>query len=293
MILSCYYRRPVDRDYNKMTEQDCSQVVTHYGGNKFGNLTEVDVGPNGEVIVVDHSNNCVIVLDDKLNLLRVIGQGSGDSRLFRPDGVAVTDNVIAVGDWGNHQVKKYSLKGELLAVIGYLGSKNGQFNRPRGLAFNNNKMLYVVDRGNFRIQVFQPDNKFAVTFGSKGLYPGQFQCPVGIAIDLNDNVLITDRDADCIHLFNNQNSFIKKFDCHNVYAIVTSATGYLISGHSGNDNKIKAWCPGIEYNLINQFGKKGSKQGEFYGIMGTAMSSTGVIYVVEWDNMRIQVISSS
>ena len=33
VILLCYYRTPVDRDYNKMTEQDCSQVVTHYGGN--------------------------------------------------------------------------------------------------------------------------------------------------------------------------------------------------------------------------------------------------------------------
>ena len=36
ILLSCYYRTPVDRDYNKMTEQDCSQVVTHYGGNEFG-----------------------------------------------------------------------------------------------------------------------------------------------------------------------------------------------------------------------------------------------------------------
>ena len=73
VILSCYYRIPVDRGYNKMTEQDCSQVVTHYGGNKFGNLTDVDVGPNGEVIVVDHHNNCIVMFDDKLNLLRVIG----------------------------------------------------------------------------------------------------------------------------------------------------------------------------------------------------------------------------
>ena len=54
-----------------------------------------------------------IVLDNKLNLLKVIGQGirSGNSRLVNPDSVAVTDNVIAVSDWGSHQVKKYSLQG--------------------------------------------------------------------------------------------------------------------------------------------------------------------------------------
>ena len=43
VIMSCYYRTPVDRDYNKMTEQDCSRVVTHYEGNKFGYLTDVAV----------------------------------------------------------------------------------------------------------------------------------------------------------------------------------------------------------------------------------------------------------
>ena len=69
VIPSCYYRTPVDRDYNKMTEQDCSQVVTHYGGNKFSHLRDVAVGPNGEVVIVDYGNCSVILLDDKLNLL--------------------------------------------------------------------------------------------------------------------------------------------------------------------------------------------------------------------------------
>ena len=276
-----------------MTEQDCSRVVTHYGEKKFSNLTDVDVGPNGEVIVVDHNNNSVVVFDDKLNKFRVIGQGNGDSKLVKPDGVAVTDNVIAVGDWGTHQVKKYSLQGDSLAVIGCYGDKNGQFDCPRGLAFNNKKMLYVVDRGNYRVQVFQQDNKFAATFGSKGLSPGQFQCPVVIAIDHNNNIFVTDRDADCIHLFNPSNQFLQKFDCHNVFTIVTSPTGYLITGHKGENNKIKVWRPDNKFKLINQFGKRGTKQGEFYGIMGMAMSSTGVIYVVEWGNMRIQVIGSS
>ena len=49
VILSCYYRVPVDRDYSKITEQDCSQLVTHYGGKGFGCLCDVAVGPNGEV----------------------------------------------------------------------------------------------------------------------------------------------------------------------------------------------------------------------------------------------------
>ena len=81
VILSYYYRVLVAlRDY-KMTESHC-QVMTHYGGNKFGNLGNVAVGGNDEILIVDHTNKCVIVLDCNFALLALIGQESGDSRFI-------------------------------------------------------------------------------------------------------------------------------------------------------------------------------------------------------------------
>ena len=290
VILSCYYRTPVDRDYNKMTEQDCSQVVTHYGGNKFGHLWDVAVAPTGEVVIVDHDNHHVIVLDDKLKLLKLIGQGSGNSRLVTPVGIAVTNNVIAVSDWGSHQVKRYSLQGEFLSIIGCHGDKNGQFNHPRGLAFNRNKLLYVVDGYNHRVQVFQEDDTFAFGFGSKGNSPGQFQYPDRIAIDPNNNVLVIDYNANCIHLFTDNGQFIQTINSNRPHAITISPTGYLITSHGGYHNKIRVWSP--TYQLINQFGIKGSKQGEFYVINGMAIDSSGTIYVADYNNKRLQVISN-
>ena len=290
VILSYYCRTPVDRDYNKMTEQDCSQLVTHYGENKFGRLCDVAVGPNGEVLIVDYGNNSVVLLDDKLNLLKVIGQGNGNSRLVKPDGVAVTDNVIAVSDCGSHQVNKYSLQGELLSVIGCHGNKCGQFYYPRGLAFNNNNSLYVVDRDNYRIQVFQQDDKFAFSFGKKGSNPGQFQCPVRIAIDHNNNVLVTDYHANCIVIFTQSGEFIQTINSYRPCAITISPTGYLIVDHDRDDN-IKVLSP--TYQCIKRVGKRGSKQGEFNNIHGMAIDSNGTIYVAEWNNKRLQVISNS
>ena len=292
VTLSCYYRTPVDyRDYNKMTEQDCSQVVTHYGGNKFGGLYDVAIAPTGEVVIVDYDNRCVVVLDDELDLLGVIGQDNGNSRLVRPDGVAVTDNVIAVSDSDTHQVKKYSLQGELLSIIGCHGDKNGQFDYPKGLAFNNNKLLYVGDGGNHRLQVFRQDDKFAFSFGNRGNNPGQLECPVRIAIDPNNNVLVTDCDANCIHLFTHNGQFIQTISSYEPCAITISPTGYLITSHLGDDNKIRVWSP--TYQLINQFGKKGYKQGEFHSIRGMAIDSSGNIYVAEWGNNRLQVITNN
>ena len=287
VILLCYYRTPVDRDYSKMTERDCSQVVTHYGGKEFSCLRDVAVGPNGEVVLVDFDNGSVLLLDNKLNLLKVIGQGSGNSELVGPDGVAVTDNIIAVSDCGSHQVKKYSLQGELLSVIGIRGNKNGQFNYPRGLAFNNKNLLHVVDGGNYRVQVFQRDDKFAFSFGNRG----QFQSPVRIAIDHNNNVIVTDNDANCIVIFTQSGKFMHAVNCYSPYAISISPTGYLITGHYGVDNKIRIWSH--TYQCIKMFGKYGSKQGEFNGLRGTAVDTSGTIYVAEEYNKRLQIISNS
>ena len=285
-------RIPVDyRDYNEMTEQDCSQVVTHYGEKKFGCLTDVGVGPKGEVVIVDQDNKCVVVLDDKFNLLKVIGQGNGNSNLVRPDGVAVIDNIIAVSDYDSHQVKKYSLQGEIKSVIGQQGNKEGEFYHPRGLTFDKNNKLYVVDRGNYRVQVLQKDDTFDFTFGSKGSDPGQFQHPIVVSTDPNNsNVLVTDGGIDCIHIFSNLGQFIQRVKCDisQLYAFTMSPTGYLISGHRGDGSKISVCSP--SYQTIKKFGKKGSKQGEFSGIMGMAMSPTGIIYLVEWNNQRLQVI---
>ena len=272
-----------------MRERHC-QVMTHYGGNKFGCLTDVAIGANDEVVIVDSANKCVIVLDCNFTLLAVIGRGSGDSRLDWPDGVAVSmDGVIAVSDCGSHQVKKYSQQGKLLSVIGNSrGSKNGQFNCPRGLAFSSNNMLYVVDAHNRRVQVFQPNDTFAFTFGSKGSNPGQFQFPFRIAIDIDNKVFVTDLD---ISLFNHTGSFISRITCDRPYAITVSPDGYITAGCQSNDNRIKVWSP--THQLVHQFGKKGSQQGEFYGLSGIAMNSTGTIYVVEDINKRLQVISES
>lgn len=162
-----YCRIPVDRDYKNMTKQNCSQLVTQCGGKPFDNLRDVTIGMHGEIVIVDSGNRCVIILDDKLNMLKVIEHDSNNSRLVNLGSVAVTGNAIAVSDCGSHQVKKYSLHGQPLSIIGCYGNVNGKFNCPSGLAFNNNNLLYVIDKHNYRVRVFQQDDTFAFSFGKR------------------------------------------------------------------------------------------------------------------------------
>ena len=128
-------------------------------------------------------------------------------------------------------------------------------------------------------------------YGFRGSNPEkllQFQRPARIAIDPNNNVLVTDCDANCINIFTDKGQFIQTVNSDSPLAIIISPTGYLITGHHGDDHRIRVWSP--TYQLINQFGKKGSKLGEFHGTAGMSMDSSGTMYVAEADNKRLQVI---
>jgi len=87
------------RDYTNISKRHC-QVITHYEGNKFGRVTDVAIGVNDEVVIVDTTNKHVIVLDCNFALLAVIGQQT-NCKLDEPRCVAISkDGIIAVSDWG-------------------------------------------------------------------------------------------------------------------------------------------------------------------------------------------------
>ena len=226
-IISCFRVTTPLRDYTKIEEQNC-QLVTHYGGKKFIAPCNVAIGPNDEVVVVDRDNKEVIIFDKDLKLIRTFGQGSGDSKLNCPEGITVDYNVIAVSDYRDHVVKKFSLQGDYLSKFGSHGRGDGQFNNPQGLCFNSKGLLYVVDRSNHRVQVFR-GNVFLFKFGSKGPNPGQFKNPSYIAMDSSDQVYVADYDDDGVHVFSDNGHFIKKMYCSKPFSVCIAPDEHLIT----------------------------------------------------------------
>ena len=98
-------------------------------------------------------------------------------------------------------------------------------------------------------------------------------------------MLVTDHYANSIVIFTQSGKFIQTINSYRPYAITISPTGYLITSHYGDDNNIRVWSD--TYQCIKMFGKKKSKQKEFYGIEGMAIDSSGSIYVAE-GNKRLQ-----
>ena len=282
------------RDYTKIKEKNC-QLVTYYGGKKFNSPRGVAIGPNDEVVIVDRDNKEVIIFDKDLKLIRTFGQGSRDSKLNYPVSVAVGHNIIAVSDWNDHVVKKFSLQGDYLSKFGSCGSGNGQFNYPQGLRFNSKGLLYVVDHDNYRVQVFR-ENVFLFKFGSKGHNPGEFQDPRCIAVDSSDQVYVTDYSNDGgISVFSEDSHFIKRINCNYSYAICIAPDDHIIA-RVDDDYNITVFSP--THECIGKFGVRGKGKGQFSSITGIAINNSGTIFVTEGKilfgegNRRLQIITS-
>ena len=277
------------RDYTKIEEKNC-QLVTHYGGKKFDWPKDVAIGPNDEVVIADYSFKEGIIFDKNLKLIRTFGQGSGDNKLNSPVGVAVGHNVIAVSEYSDHVVKKFSLQGDYLSKFGSRGSEDGQFDNPRGLCFNSKGLLYVVDTKNHRVQVFR-ENVFQFKFGSKGLNPGQFQSPRYIAVDSSDQVYVTDCSDDDggISVFSEDGHLIKRINCSSPFVICIAPDDHIIT-RVEDDYSITVFSP--THECIAKFGVNGKGKGQFNFITDIAINNSGTIFVTERGNKRLQVITS-
>ena len=264
-------------------------MVTQFGKKKFQSPHDVTIAPNNEIFVVDSENQEVVVLDNckDFQLTRTFGQGKGDSTLNNPVGVAIYQNVIAISEYDNHMIKKFSLEGDFLSKFGSRGCEDGQFRNPQGLCFNTEGLLYVVDHFNDRVQVFNIKNSFLFKFGSRGSDQGQFQDPRYIALDSKDQVYVSDRINGVIQ-FSKDGHYIRKLYCDRPVAISVTPDDYIITS---DDQKHCLVIFNPSHQLISKFGVGGKGQGEFVHIFGIAVDKSGTIFIAESTNSRLQVIN--
>jgi len=96
---------------------------------------------------------------------------------------------------------------------GSLGSGEGQFNLPTGIAVNScGSNVSVVDENNHRIQEFTANGQFITQWGSYGSGAGQFNSPNGIAVDSRAcNVYVSDATNGRIQKFTTDGQFVTQW----------------------------------------------------------------------------------
>ena len=105
----------------------------------------------------------------------------------------VVVTVVGVNSGGGELVYNVGLRD--IRHFGSVGSGEGQFLHPSGVAIHPNGMIAVADTGNDRIVLLNHDGHrlaWVKTVGSSGKAPGEFSAPEGVAYDSHGNLYIAD-----------------------------------------------------------------------------------------------------
>ena len=170
------------------------------GSGQFDRPSFVAVDDVGNVYVTEGGNHRVQVFDANGNHIGGWGSsGSADGQFSTPRGFAFFDgneadpaNYAYVVDSLNSRVEKFSATGAFITKWDLLGSGDGQFLVPAGIAVGPSGDVYVVDASHHRIQKFSPTGAFLGKWGSSGTADGQFASPQGIAVDAQERVYVAD-----------------------------------------------------------------------------------------------------
>ena len=77
--------------------------------------------------------------------------------------------------------------GKVMKAFGETGDRPGQFVRPKGIAVDDDGLIYVVDAGHQVVQIFNQDAQLLMFFGERGSKAGTLNLPADIAIS-RDNL---------------------------------------------------------------------------------------------------------
>jgi len=228
----------------------------------------------------------------------------GAGFLRGPIDAVVIDKILYVSDSGNHRIVKFSLNGHLLGSFGKEGNKPGELNRPMHLSSDQDGNILVSEFLNDRIQVFSKKGKSIRLIGKSGSGPGEFDAPAA-AVDAEGNIYVADFYNQRIQKLSKNGTFIRQWGTTKSKGIMRKKFNYptdialfpdggFVVADAYND-RVKVYK--IDGTLDTVFGGlfglniRGSWQGWFNVATGVSIPPSGLIYVSDFYNHRIQIFT--
>ena len=179
---------------------DEGHFIKHINDKYFVKPRRLSISSDGRIIITDRLDNKIKVLSPDGNDL--LQSFSAPDCTESPSYAIYHEEKFFVSYPSADCVKIFDKTGVYLLDIGFKGSSDGQFNRPRGLVIDNYNRLIVCDAHNHRLQLFTIGGKFLGKL--QGQYFSRTSCPCYVCINNNDNVFVTDFSGHCIRVFHSR-----------------------------------------------------------------------------------------
>jgi DNA-binding beta-propeller fold protein YncE len=174
--------------------------------------SDVGVGNEGRIYVVDGGNHQVVVFDSAGQRIATLGERGGqDGQVESPVGLGVGPNRdIYVADKGNQRLQVFLADGQFLETIA-LEEEGGAVDPVDVAVSANGKELFVTTNNTHRVVVFSNKGKYLRGWGGEGEDDGQFRYPATVDIDPSGNVLVVDVLNSRVQKFDAEGNFLSSF----------------------------------------------------------------------------------
>ena len=244
-----------------------------------------------------NSHGNMIVTENRGHQVSVLGQriwtfgsyGDSPEKMNYPRGIATddADNIYVSSD---HKLQKFTGRGEQIKCVGRRGSKEGEFNDPRGVTLHKNQ-LYICDRNNHRIQVFDLDLNFIRSIGSRGKGRGEFGAPHDVKLDTAGNMYVAEFENARVQVIDSSGHFIQFFGQEGKGILGRSSALHIVDKYVYVSDFIGDCIVVCDSsgNFVTSFGRRGRKEGELIGPFCVTSCADGFVYVCDHFNNRVQI----
>ncbi len=192
------------------------------------------------------------------------------------------------------QIRTITLEDENLGAFGSIGTGEGQFQWPAGLAVDSDETIYVSDEARHTIYRYAHEGEFLGQWGEHGDGDGDLNRPSGVAFDSEDNLYVSDTMNHRVQKFTRNGKFLMSFgslgsgegQLNMPWGVTVDELGDIYVVDWRNDRVQKFSGSG---EFIFSIGSSGSGDGEFNRPAGVDVDLHGDIYVADAGNDRVQL----